>query len=145
MKTEITTTYYRGHQIDTTTITPEQGCTDRKYSTATSEIDASILSDNAKDTFPTDSSQPSTIRIWATADAARKTSEATIEDMVGPAEPEELGEAAYDLANSAGDKGWSERNAKRLADAITSLLASDTSTSELARGLRQIATNLTNH
>lgn len=140
MKTEISTTYYRGHQIDTITTTPEGS--QNSYSTTTSEVESSILADNAEDTILTDKSTPSTIRIWATAEAARRAAEQEIEETIGAAEEQEIAEAAYDLANSRGPTE-TERNATRLAQAIQSLI--NNQPDQAARALQQIAKNLTQH
>ncbi len=126
MKTEITTTTYRGHEI--TVITHQANGASGTYYTQHNDVEGVLLTneatDNHENTIKDRNEEVPTIRIWATPGAAQRAAEQTIEDTLGHADSDEIQEAAYDLANSHNPE-WIAKNSKRLADAIESACSPD--------------------
>lgn len=139
MRTETTVTTYRGHEIHVTTHTPNGSA--YSYSTAHNDVEGSLLIDKDEKNEKTGLYEqgPNT---YETAEQAREASEANIEMILGPAEPEEIGEATADLAHNT-EEQYHALNAKRLADSIRSLIANNpVNGNQAGRALRQILNNL---
>lgn len=122
MKTETTTSHYRQHAIHLTTVTPTGSS--YAYTVAADDVTGSIRIDGEE--HDTAGRYTEGAPTYTTPEAALKATQEAIENILGPAEAEEIQEAAEELGNVDEDL------AERLKQTLESYTKNNGGTAESA-------------